>query len=305
MKNIVASFQRGTDLAFLIFTTFFWGSTFVFVKSTVQLIPLDGFLVVRFGLATIIVVLFIFVDPAIYKALLKLQTWKFGAVLGTLLYASFWFQTVGLKYTTPSKAAFITGLNVILVPIVQRLPPFREKVKTSAYAIATLALLGLALMTVDFTQFHLLWADAIIFLTALAVAYHIVVVSRAKNTNIHALLIAQLFIVFVESLVIAVLRKNTWNPFTPAPEIVWITLIFTAVLATGFAFWAQINAQQHKVKASSIALIFSLEPVFALLIDIIIKVYPTIIVLLGMALILIATLLAIFNETDLGIEVVP
>src|SRR4030042_6045484 len=97
----------------LLLVTFFWGSTFFLVKNAVAVVDVYSFLTTRFGLAFLVMII-------LFPRRLRRLDWstlKAGAMLGILLFASFAFQTWGLTLTSATNGAFITGLNVVLVPI--------------------------------------------------------------------------------------------------------------------------------------------------------------------------------------------
>ncbi len=286
--------SKQTGIISLILTTFFWGSTFVLVKETVSIIPLDGFLAVRFFLGGIL--LFPFGIKTI-KAM-HLDMLKDGAILGTLLYLSFWFQTVGLTMTTPAKAAFITGLNVVFVPILGVF--FGRALRRIELTLSFVALIGLALMTLDISNFRIEIGDAIIVLTAIAVALHVLYTERVSGHDPIGLVIVQLFVVSTEAYIVAMARGTVWNPFSGMnlPYIVWVTLVVTSVLATAFAFFSQTYSQNVGVPSSHIAIIFALEPIFALLIDIFRGVIPNLQIFIGMLLILFSNIWIIKQEFE-------
>ncbi len=269
----------------LILTTFFWGSTFFLVKETVSIIPLDGFLTVRFLFGGLILL-----PLNIQKVKFEKRLLGYSILLGTLLYGSFWFQTVGLTMTTPAKAAFITGLNVVFVPFLALLPPFRGRLRPIEIVVAMISLAGLGFLTLDFENLEIYVGDAIIVLTAIAVAFHVLFTEQARDLDPQALVMVQLFVVAFESLIVSIVRGTFWNPLQTleVDRIVWITLMVTAILATAFAFVSQTYAQKAGVNSAHIAIIFALEPLFALIIDIFRGVMPSPQALLGMALILLA-----------------
>ncbi len=288
------------SISMLIFSTFYWGSTFVLVKKTVSIISIDGFLAVRFLLAAII--LFVITLMSSPKELVHFTNplvLKYGVILGTFLYLSFIFQTIGLSLTTPAKAAFITGMNVLFVPFASALPPYRRSISIRDIILALVAFIGLALMTVDFSSFTVQVGDAIIVLTAIAVAYHIIITDEAVKVPILPMLTVQIFVVGLLALAVSVINQNTWNPFSGEyPYIVWVTLLVTSVLATSFAMWSQTFAQKNHVRGPKIALIFSMEPVFALIIDIFLGIVPTLIVMAGMSIILVVTVYSMMTTEE-------
>jgi len=97
----------------LLVTTFFWGTTFVIVKQAVEQVGVFLFLSQRFSLAFLILL----VICLILRRPFRKEYLKGGIIIGTLLFGSFAFQTMALLYTTASNTAFLTGLNVVLVPI--------------------------------------------------------------------------------------------------------------------------------------------------------------------------------------------
>ena len=95
---------------------FFWGTTFVLVKDALSDITPINFIQIRF-IGTIILALITLRWFYRQSTLKELLLNKYGWFLGLLLYLTYFFQTVGLVYTTPSKAAFVTGKSVPLVPV--------------------------------------------------------------------------------------------------------------------------------------------------------------------------------------------
>ena len=90
-----------------------WGLTFTMVQDAVAILPTLAFLAYRFGAATVIVA------PVFRRPLAALPRagWIAGLVMGVFLTAGYIFQTLGLEETTPSDAGFITGLFVVLTPV--------------------------------------------------------------------------------------------------------------------------------------------------------------------------------------------
>ena len=281
----------------LVLTAFFWGTTFILVKETVSIVPLDGFLSIRFLLAGLVLLIPIFRDPKARKDLKNKWAWIYGVILGILLYASYWAQTEGLTRTTPSKAAFITGISVILVPILG-IYPFRLKVSKSEWFSVLLALTGLSLMTLNFANItDINNGDALILVTAVCVAYHILLTPFARNISTITLVGIQMFVISFLATIVAIKRDSLWFPISE-PSIVWITLFVTAVLASAFAFLSQTFAQKNGVSTTNVALIFSLEPIFALLIDIMVGVLPSIQGFIGMTLIFTGMIITSFKAIN-------
>lgn len=258
--------QLRADLVLLLVTAI-WGTTFVVVKDAVTRTPVFTFLAIRFALAA--------------AAMLPLLRWPWlmsrlapsspgnplprsplgpGALLGFFLFASYGFQTSGLQATTPAKAAFITGLSVVFVPLLgalfwRRLPP------PAALLGVLLATAGLALLSLQ-ADLSVNRGDLLVLGCAVALALHILTTGVfAPRSDPLRLTGVQLLTVALLSGLVALLWER---PLTPPSPSVWFAAIFTGLLASTFAFGAQTVAQRF-TSATHTALIFVSEPVFAAL----------------------------------------
>ncbi len=232
----------------LIFVTLIWGSTFAIIKETLKTVPVPILLAVRFTFAALIL---LWVRPE-RKTLLP------GLVLGLLSFTGYATQTVGMLTTSASKAAFITGLSVILTPIIGAIW-LRHRVPVRAWLAALLALAGLGLMTLN-PQEGLAVGDAWVLGTALAYAVYIVYLGEVAVHHKPLVL---------TSLQIVVVTLLSWGWATPSLHILKslstseiYALLYLAVFATVLVLWLQTLAQRV-VPAYTAALIFALEPVFA------------------------------------------
>ena len=98
----------------LLITAIVWGSGFVVTAIALEYLTAYQVMAGRFILAAMILSLLF---GKKFKTFTKSVIWK-GAILGTILYIGFALQTVGLEYTTPSKNAFLTAVNVVIVPLI-------------------------------------------------------------------------------------------------------------------------------------------------------------------------------------------
>ncbi len=248
----------------LLLVTLIWGSTFVLVQQAVESWPVYAFLCLRFALATAVLCLF-------FGRRLRNLTPRMaaaGAVIGLFLFAGYAFQTVGLQYTSSSKAGFITGLSVVIVPVLSAFVLKRVPERQALVGVV-LATIGLALLTLghDLTPAR---GDLIVLGCAFCYALHITAVSRyAPQTDALALTIVQIAVVAVLSGVVAVLGGD-WHSILPSGQgwgpsqtgDVLFAAVFTGVLGTALAFAVQ-NRVQSWTTATHTALIFAAEPVFA------------------------------------------
>ncbi|MFP3897472.1 MAG: EamA family transporter [Anaerolineales bacterium] len=239
----------------LLLVTLIWGGTFVMVRGAVASYPVFPFLTLRFGLATAILALFG------GRRLARLDWRRVGAgvLIGLFLFAGYAFQTAGLRYTSASNAGFITGLSVVLVPLLSSILLRRAPAIKSLMGVS-FALVGLGLLTLSQYR-RVAKGDLLILLCALSFAFHIVSVSAfAPYTDPLALTIIQTTTVAVISAAVAFARHPLfWHLPTP-----WFAVSFTGILATALAFTIQTTMQRFTTPTHT-ALIFSGEPVFAAL----------------------------------------
>jgi drug/metabolite transporter (DMT)-like permease len=240
----------------LLLVAFFWGTTFIIVKSAVSQVGVYEFLLVRFTLAFVIMAALFFriVWPIHGPTLLA------GTVLGAVLFAAFAFQTWGLTLITATQTAFITGLNVIIVPIFSLIVLRRPPAPLAASGVL-LAAAGLYILTggapTEWSAGQLL-----VFMCALSVAFHILLTGYyAVHLEPIALATWQLGTVAALSLGLSLARGSLDVQF---PAAVWAAAGFTAVLATVFAFAVQTYSQRYTPPTRT-ALIFTAEPVFGAL----------------------------------------
>ena len=242
-----------------------WGVTFSLVKSALTATTPLMFNLVRMTLA------FAVLAAVNWRSLrgLSRTDLKLGAAAGLFLGLGYQFQTTGLKFTTASKAAFLTGLVVVIVPLLSAIPGVALsgslKPTFDTYAGAAAAFAGLVLLTTPpdsgFALFSGIGLGEWLCLgCAVAFAAHLLMLARAAP-RVSARRLATLQIGFA-AVVLLVTLPLGGRAFFHGTAMLWIALAVTAVLATAAAFTIQSWAQQH-LPASHTALIFTLEPVFA------------------------------------------
>jgi drug/metabolite transporter (DMT)-like permease len=231
-----------------------WGVTFPLVKDAVADIPVTTFLGYRFFAAALVAaVLF-------RKQLRALSSdgWKAGALMGLFLTAGYLFQTFGLERTSASNAGFITGMFVVLTPLLGALL-LQQHAGPTAWAAAGVATVGLYLLSGTGGSLHVL-GDLLVFGCAVSFSFHILVTDPAvKRHDVSGLLVVQLALCGVVCLVWAAGQGDLVLPRT---EEVWTALAITALLASVLGFYIQAYAQTH-ASPSRTALILASEPAFA------------------------------------------
>jgi len=200
---------------------------------------------------------------------------------------------MGLRTTTASKAGFLTGLSVVLVPLLSALL-LRQFPTLIAWLAAFLATLGLALLSLPVGQ-SLAPGDGLVLGCALMFAIHILLVDRyAPRHDPLALSAVQIGPVALLSGLVSLLVEPLPARLSP---VVWGALLFTALLATALALVLQVAAQR-RTPAHRAALLLTLEPVFAVFTAYFVGERLTARGLVGCGLILVAMVVAEVGERN-------
>lgn len=238
-------------LAALVAITVVWGSTFVIVKDALDTIPPSLLLAVRFTLAALALSWTGIDRRAVVPAL-----W-----LGLLAFAGFATQTVGLGITSASNAAFITGLSVVITPVVAAVF-WRRPLAQRDYVAAGVGFVGLAVIATRDGLSAVNAGDLLILLTAVSYALFIVYLGEVGGrVNANSLAFMQ----HLPMLALAWLWAAPVVSVVPdVPARTWLAIAFLALVATAGVAIVQVHAQRV-VPAHVAALVFGLEPVFAAL----------------------------------------
>ncbi len=244
----------------LVLITAIWGSTFIIVKQSLDLLGPFAFIAARFWLAGLTLLLCLL--PRRHKVSPRLV--RDGVLAGLALTVGFVTQTLGLQTISAGKAAFITGMSVVLVPLLTALL-FRRWPRRAAVIGAALAFLGLGLMTLSGATRQLArvtsgdgWALACAF----GFAAHIMLTGRfsIRHDTLLFTLIQLLTVALLATIAALLLERDALLP----PPTLWLTLGYMGALATGGVYFLQSWAQRY-TSSTTTALIFTLEPVFAAL----------------------------------------
>jgi len=249
-----------------------WGATFVVVKGALEDATPAAFNLVRMILSFAVLAV---AYRRAWRGMTRAQV-AAGAVVGLFLAMGYQFQTIGLARTTPSKSAFITGLLVVMVPLLALIPGVRPRSMRrpgwNALLGAALAFVGIVLLTApavsgasgvaawlpDFASINL--GDWLTLGCSFGFALHCLALSHTSS-GIGFRKLALLQIGF------AAVFMAISLPFVEQPVIHWtprlmVALVTAAVLATAVAFSIQSWAQSV-LPPTHTALILTLEPVFA------------------------------------------
>jgi drug/metabolite transporter (DMT)-like permease len=255
------SMRLRADLALLLVTVV-WGSSFVVVKNVVRDAPPLAFVFFRFLLATLVCFLLALRRPRTPGLL------RDGAIIGSLLAGGMVFQVLGQVQTSASKAAFLTGLSVVLVPFAaysrtRSLPSLENTIGI------TLAAAGFVLLTFPREAEPFNRGDLLVFFCGVVFAFYIVELAvRAGAHDASWLTVVQLAVVTVVAGVLSSIFRAAGSAVELRP-IVWggtflAGILYLGTIGTVGTFFTQTWAQRH-MSATHAAIVFALEPVWAAL----------------------------------------
>jgi drug/metabolite transporter (DMT)-like permease len=239
----------------LVAVTAIWGYTFVPVQEAVAVYPLFAFLAVRFGISTLVLA------PFAWRSLRVLPPGGLAAGVGAgcLLATAYALQTAGLDLTTVASTGFITGLYVVLTPLIA-LALFRTPVAAAAWAGVALAVAGLLML--NGVPGGSALGNALVLGNALAQSFQIVAMERfAPRYDTRALTFLQMTVSCAAFTAIALSRGEL---AVPHGAQVWYALVATGVFAGALGYLVA-TWVQSRTTAARAALVFTLEAPFAAL----------------------------------------
>lgn len=260
-ENIATGKRSAKSLRYdllLVIVTIIWGSTFLVTKTAIRVLSPFSYLALIYGLATLALAL------VFRKRLMRITRAELasGLIIGLFLFAGYALQTVGLQYTTVSKAGFITGLYVPLVPLFS-LVFLRQRPAVGTLAGVFLSMVGLVLLSIT-NSFNLNIDAGEVLMLGCAVAFAMQIVcigkfvSRADPINLAIVQLA------LTSLLSALAIPMTHEAFTLPPLPVWGAIAFMSIVDIAFTLLVM-NWVQQFVSGTRAALIYALEPVWAAL----------------------------------------
>jgi drug/metabolite transporter (DMT)-like permease len=248
------------DLALAV-VALIWGATFIVVKRALVEISTMYFLSVRFGVASLCMLVMF---AGAFRRMDATSIWcglRGGAIAGIFLWLGYILQTFGLKYTSAGNSGFLTGLYIVLVPLISA-AFYRRWQQVPELAGILVATVGMVLMTLPSLdrEFRMNRGDALTLGCAAAFAFHLLVLGYfSQRERFEAVALGQI----VCAAVLSSLSLAIEPPRAAWSNAVVFAIVLTAVFATAVAFALQTWGQQHTT-ATRTALIFALEPVFAL-----------------------------------------
>ena len=245
--------EKNKSLTALFISALFFGSTFLIVKNLLGTFSPTFIVFLRYIIAA-----FLF---ALIGGVPKKMAWKPGILMGVFLWLGYVTQTQGLVTTSTINSGVVTGFYIVLTPFLSKLFN-KTDLKTKNYVYSFLGFMGIVLISInDISQ---VFGNLFTLICAAAYAMHIVLVERyVKNQNISQLM-------FIQSLTggILCLPLISLSEFQFFPDYLF-PIIFLGLVVNVGAFYLQLYGQKL-IKASTSALILSLEAIFALLIGILV-----------------------------------
>lgn len=268
----------------LMIVTVIWGGGFVASDMALDSMRPFQILTIRFGLATLLMGL---VSMKSLKGITKAEI-KAGALMGLALFAGFAFQIIGLQYTTPSKNAFLTALNVVMVPFIAFVI-LKKKVGIKGIIGAVLSVSGVAVLSLN-GDLTLSLGDALTLLCAVGFAFQIFLTGEfVKNNRVGALNFVQMATAFLLSAGSLFVAGET--DFVVSTSGI-LSVLYLGVVSTTLCYLIQTACQQYVDETKS-AIILSMESVFGTLFSIwILHEVVTLRMLLGCGIIFVAVLIA-------------
>lgn len=273
----------------LIITAIIWGSGFVASAVSLEHYTPYQILAGRFLIG------FVILCALFYKKLkyIKKSTIVNGAILGLVLYVAFILQTVGLQYTTPSKNAFLTAVNVVIVPFIGFLL-YKRKIDLFELSGAVIALIGVAVLSLQLSA-GVNIGDLLTLGCAIGFAFHIFYTAKfVKNEDAVLLTIVQMAVAAMISWMVVIFKGET--SFSMESEGL-LPLLYLGIFSTTVAYLLQTVAQKF-ITETKAAIILSTEAFWGMAFSVVIlSEVMTMKMVIGAVLILVAI---IISETKFG-----
>jgi len=243
----------------LILTTLLWGTTFIITRTLVQDIPIFLYIGVR-----CLIALIGFTPFLIYIKRINQKIIVFGFFSGFIYFLAMVFQTWGLQTTTAGKGGFITGLSTVIVPFFAYIF-FKKDLNKKIFISVGLSVIGMAFLLLEGEK-GIIIGDWLVLGCAFLFAYFIVVNDKyVRLVDVYLYSIVQMTVVTVLSFSFSFFLNESYNLFSIDPF--WPFLLIMIYMGIGVStstFLFQNWSQQH-INPSMTAIIFTLEPVFAVL----------------------------------------
>ncbi len=240
----------------LISVVVLWGLSFSMTKPLLDYMGVFTFLTYRFLIGGISLLAFLLVTR---RFTMNKRLLSEGVLAGLLLFSAFVLHTLGLKYTSISKNAFIVGSSVIFIPLI-KIIAYKIKQGLSQWLQVLLAAGGLALITLNGPGGSINFGDTVSLAGTLIFAYYTLFIeTKIKNHRPLVFTAVQLLVVGLLSFTFMTLFET---PVVPHSSFDLISILLMGIILTGFAYVVA-NICQGKLSALHVTIIYTLEPLFA------------------------------------------
>ncbi len=241
----------------LVLTTLLWGTSFIITKNLTLDVPIFLYLGIRFSIAIIGFIPYLIRIKRLNKKILL-----YGTLTGLMYYLAIVFQTLGIQTTTAGKAAFITGLSTIMVPFITWLG-LRKTIKKRVWLAVIISISGMVFLLLE-GESGIIIGDFLVLLCAVLYAFFIVLNDKyVRTVDVFLYSMVQLIVISVLSFGGSFVLNETSDLMNISLPF-WLIFIYMGLAVTTGTFIFQNWSQQHQGTTQT-AIIFTLEPVFAVI----------------------------------------
>ena len=279
----------------LILVTVIWGGGFVASDIALESMKPFQIMMVRFLLASVLMgMISLGQKNREEKFVDRIGAIRAGILMGIALFVGFSLQIIGLQYTTPSKNAFLTALNVVIVPFIAFII-LKKKIGAKGIIGAILSVVGVALLSLN-GNLTLGLGDALTLICAVGFAFQIFFTSEfVKKYPVSVLNMVQMITAFVLSAVSLVFFGETDFQVTTQG---WLSVLYLGVISTTLCYLLQTACQRY-VDETKAAIVLSMESVFGTIFSIIIlHEVITLRMVIGCVIILTAVIISNLSDTE-------
>lgn len=242
---------------YLVIVAIIWGTGFLATALAIDFYTPAQILALRFTIAFVVL-------AAVYHQEIRTTTKKefiHGSIVGLFLYVAFIFQTVGLQYTTVSKNAFLTAVNIVLVPLISALI-LGKKIKIEIWLGVIITLLGIGVLSLTDSLVEINLGDILTLVCALFFALQIIATDRfSKEMSTVKLMAIQMGVAGLLSwITVGVTGETSLNLSSEA----LLPVIYLGLVSTLIAYYLQTYAQKF-TSGTETAVILSTESIFGML----------------------------------------
>ena len=238
-----------------------WGTTFPAMKMMSAHLDALQIIWARFAIALLVL-------APLWRGLRRTEL-RWGLLLGALLFLAFWLQIEGLERTSSNRNAFVTGLNVLVVPLLA-MAVLGRRYGAALWAACAMALAGMVLMFHENEPWNL--GDTLTLASTLFYAIYILTLEEcarrtaARPLRATRMAAVQALVMFAAASVLLLARHGevatTLQALADLPAHALTALAYLGVVASVLVVTLQAWGQQ-RVDAMRSAIVFGLEPVFA------------------------------------------